>query len=117
MFDEGLDTVPGKVAQQLRCVRQLHVAELLSNCLAKSTGLGLRTDNQSVLWHVPISLCCRVRLNRADERSEAVSAACFDQYFWREPKSANVTSTRYIEDLVRKRNFKHEKETKPTFKN
>ena len=48
MFDEGLDTVPGKVAQQLRCVRQLHVAELLSNCLAKSTGLGLRTDNQLV---------------------------------------------------------------------
>ena len=37
-------------------------------------------------------------------------------HFWKEPKSANVTSTRYIEDLVGKRIFRYDKETKNIFK-
>ena len=36
--------------------------------------------------------------------------------FWKEPKSANVKATRYIEDLVGKRIFRYEKETKNIFK-
>ena len=36
-------------------------------------------------------------------------------YFWREPKTANVKATKYIDDLVGKRIFRYEKDTKITF--
>ena len=45
------------------------------------------------------------------EKDNAIKTAFKDHkgrpliYFWKEPKSANVTSTRYIEDLVGKRIF------------
>ena len=35
-------------------------------------------------------------------------------YFWREPKTANVKATKYIENLVGKRIFRYAKETKNT---
>ena len=56
------------------------------------------------------------------DKDDAIKTAFKDSkgrpliYFWREPKSANVTSTRYIEDLVGKRIFRYDKETKTTFK-
>ena len=55
------------------------------------------------------------------EKDNAIKTAFKDHkgrpliYFWKEPKSANVTSTRYIEDLVGKRIFRYDKETKNTF--
>ena len=55
------------------------------------------------------------------DRDDAIKTAFKDSkgrplvYFWREPKSANVKATKYIEDLVGKRIFRYEKETKATF--
>ena len=56
------------------------------------------------------------------DKDDAIKTAFKDSkdgpliYFWKEPKSANVKSTRYIEDLVGKRIFRYEKETKNIFK-
>ena len=70
----GLDTVPGEVCQQLCCVRQLHVAELLSNLPSPWAWDRIRVG----AWLVPISLRCRVRLDAEDdERTEAVSAGFY----------------------------------------
>ena len=55
------------------------------------------------------------------DKDDAIKTAFKDSigrpliYFWREPKSANVTSTRHVEDLVGKRIFRYDKETKTTF--
>ena len=55
------------------------------------------------------------------DKDDAVKTAFNDTkgrpliYFWKEPKTANVKATKYIEDLVGKRIFRYEKETKATF--
>ena len=52
------------------------------------------------------------------EKDEAIKTAFKDAkgrpliYFWKEPKSANVKATRYIEDLVGKRIFRYERNEK-----
>ena len=55
------------------------------------------------------------------DKDDAIKTAFKDSkgrpliYSWREPKSANVKATIYIEDLAGKRIFRYEKETKATF--
>ena len=56
------------------------------------------------------------------DKDDAIKTAIKDTkgrpviYFWREPKTANVKATKYVEDLVGKRVFRYDKETKNTFK-